>query len=140
LTRAITFGDAVLLARDLADDHVVLVVSRGRDDDVGRPGNAGALEHEELGRVPVLHLMLELLLERLEAVSPLLDRVTSWPAWPCSAGSVRARFAPTLPPPAMRTYIRLAPSRRSRPARLHRVGQTAIAFEVGQTTRSPACA
>ena len=66
--------DAVLLLRELADDHVVLVVARQREHDVGRPRDAGALEHEELGRVAALHLVLELVLEPLEAVAALLDQ------------------------------------------------------------------
>ena len=51
LTRAITFGDAVLLAGELADHEVVLVVAGDREDDVGRTLDPGALEHVELGRV-----------------------------------------------------------------------------------------
>src|SRR6185437_1490078 len=35
---------------------------------------ARALEDEELGRVAALHLVLELVLEYLEAVAPLLDQ------------------------------------------------------------------
>ena len=93
--------DAVLLACELADDDVVLVVAGDREHEVGRPLDAGALEHEELGRVAVLHLVLELLLEPLEAVAALLDQRHLV----AHASSVRARFAPTLPPPAIRTYI-----------------------------------
>ena len=55
---------AVLLARDLADDQVVLVVAGEREHDVGRPRDARALEDVELGRVAALHLVLELVLER----------------------------------------------------------------------------
>ena len=66
--------DAVLLPRDLADDHVVLVVAREREHNVGRPRDSRPLEHEELGRVASLHLVLELVLELLEAVTPLLDQ------------------------------------------------------------------
>ena len=65
---------AVLLLRELADHHVVLVVAGEREHDVRRPRDAGALEHEELGRVAALHLMLELLLEPLEAIAALLDQ------------------------------------------------------------------
>ena len=75
--RIVDAGDdlrhAVLLARELADDDVVLVVARGGDEDVRRPRDAGLLEDEELGRVARLHPVLELLLEALEAVAPLLD-------------------------------------------------------------------
>ena len=65
---------AVALLGELADDEVVLVVARDREHEVGRPLDAGALEHEELRRVSALHDVLELLLERLEAVRPLLDQ------------------------------------------------------------------
>ena len=66
--------DAVLLLCELADDHVVLVVAGEREHDVRRTRDAGALEHEELGRVTALHLVLELLLEALEAIAALLDQ------------------------------------------------------------------
>ncbi len=52
----------VLLLRDLADEHVVLVVAGHRDDEVGAL-DAGALEHPQLGRVAVLHGVLELVLD-----------------------------------------------------------------------------
>ena len=65
--------DAVVLARHLADDHVVLVVSRDGDDEVRRPRDPGPLEHEDLGRVADDRGVLELLLEVGEAVAPLLD-------------------------------------------------------------------
>ena len=66
--------DAVLLLRELADDHVVLVVAGQREHDVRRARDPGALEHVELGRVAALHLVLELVLEALEAVAALLDQ------------------------------------------------------------------
>ena len=74
LMRAITLLDAVLLAGELADDDVVLVVAGRRDEQVGRALDAGALEHEQLGRVAAEHLVLELGLELVEAVRPLLDQ------------------------------------------------------------------
>ena len=43
-TRAITVRHAVAVARELADDDVVLVVAGHRDDDVGRALDPGALE------------------------------------------------------------------------------------------------
>ena len=64
--------DAVALARDLADDDVVLVVARDRDDQLGAL-DAAALEHHQLGRVAVLRDVLELLLEQPVAVGALLD-------------------------------------------------------------------
>ena len=54
--------DAVLLARDLADEDVVLVVAGHRDHHVGAL-DAGPLEHPELGAVAVLRAVLELLLD-----------------------------------------------------------------------------
>ena len=66
--------DAVLLARELADDQVVLVVAGERRDDVGRAGDPGPLEHVDLGRVSQDHMVLELLLQPLEPVAALLDQ------------------------------------------------------------------
>ena len=85
--------DAVLLARELADDDVVLVVARHRDDDARRPLDPGALEHDELGRVAVDDLVLELVLEPLEAVAPLLDQRHLVPAAEQAAREVRADLA-----------------------------------------------
>ena len=64
--------DAVAVARDLADDDVVLVVAGDGDDEPGT-ADAAALEHVQLGRVAVLHDVLELLLERVVAIRSLLD-------------------------------------------------------------------
>ena len=66
--------DAVVLARHLADDDVVLVVAGDRDHEIGRPRDPGPLEDEELGRVAELRAVLELLLQALPAVAPLLDQ------------------------------------------------------------------
>src|SRR5438270_1070979 len=65
--------DAVLLACDLADDDVVLVVAGDGHDDVGRSRDPRALEHEDLRRISAQNLVLELALEPLEAVAALLD-------------------------------------------------------------------
>jgi hypothetical protein len=67
-------GNPVLLARELADHEVVLVVAGEGGDDVGRPGDPRALEHVDLRGIAQQHVMLELLLEPLEAVAPLLDQ------------------------------------------------------------------
>ena len=107
--------DAVLLARELADDQVVLVVAGQRRHDVRRPRDPGALEHEDLGRVAEQRLVLELLLEPLEAVAPLLDQRHLVLA--VLERASRARFAPTLPPPAIRMYIRSRLARRAGPRR-----------------------
>jgi hypothetical protein len=66
--------DAVVLAGKLADDHVVLVVAGDGDHDVGRALDPRAFEHEELGCVALVHLMLELRLEHVEPDGPLLDQ------------------------------------------------------------------
>ena len=58
--------DAVLLARHLADQDVVLVVAGDGDHEVGAL-DAGALEHPQLGAVAVLDRVLELLLDRLRS-------------------------------------------------------------------------
>src|SRR5438874_694189 len=47
--------------------------SPGRDE-VRRPRDPRPLEHVQLRRVPVLDLVLELRLELLEAIPPLLDQ------------------------------------------------------------------
>src|SRR5947209_10292168 len=64
--------DEVLLLGDLADEHVVLVVARHRDHQVG-PLDPGPLEHPQLGRVAVLHGVLELLLDDQVAAPVALD-------------------------------------------------------------------
>ena len=57
-------GHAVALPRELADDDVVLVVSRHRHDDVGRTRDAGLLQHVQLGAVAIEGFVPELVLER----------------------------------------------------------------------------
>src|SRR6266511_4982249 len=69
--------DLVLLLGDLADDEVVLVVAGDREHEVRRPLDAGPLEDEELRRVSALHDVLELLLERREAVGARSEEHTS---------------------------------------------------------------
>ena len=66
LTRATIRSHAVLLLGHLADQDVVLVVAGDGDDQVS-PLDAGPLEHPQLGRVPVLDGVLELLLDHPEA-------------------------------------------------------------------------
>ena len=65
--------DEVLLARHLADQHVVLVVAGHRDHHVGAL-DPGPLEHPQLGRVAVLDVVLELLLDGQVAVAVVLDQ------------------------------------------------------------------
>ena len=64
--------DRVLLARHLADQHVVLVVAGDRDHHVGTL-DSGSLEHPQLGGVAVDDVVLELLLDRQVAASVRLD-------------------------------------------------------------------
>ena len=119
-TRAITFSDAVLLLRELADDHVVLVVAGdARATMSGGRAIPARSSDEELGRVAVLHLVLELVLELLEAVAALLDQRHLV----AQRSSVRATFEPTLPPPATRTNIRRPPRPRGVLARAHGLGE-----------------
>ena len=72
LTRAMIWLDLVLLARDLADQHVVLVVAGHRDHHVGAL-DPGPLEHPELGGVAVGDVVLELLLDGQVAAAVALD-------------------------------------------------------------------
>ena len=106
--RAITLRDAVPLARELADDDVVLVVAGRRDEQVGRTLDAGALEHEAARSrrrgSPGARTRPRACRSGTRCCS---ISVTSWPA----RSSERVRFAPTLPPPAIRTYIRRPPLR-----------------------------
>ena len=66
--------DAVLLLRELADDEVVLVVAGDREHEVGGALDPGRLEDVELGRVAVVDVEVELLLEPAVAVEALLDQ------------------------------------------------------------------
>ena len=73
LTRAMIRSTQVLLLRDLADQHVVLVVAGHRDHHV-RALDAGPLQHPQLRGVAVLDVVLELLLDGQEAVAVVLDQ------------------------------------------------------------------
>ena len=64
--------DAVLLARHLGDEDVVLVVAGHGDHQVGAL-DAGALQHPQLGAVAVLDAVLELLLDDRVAARVGLD-------------------------------------------------------------------
>ena len=72
LTRAMTLVDQVLLAGDLADQHVVLVVAGDRDHHVGAL-DPGPLQHPELGGVAVGDVVLKLLLDGQVAAAVALD-------------------------------------------------------------------
>ena len=130
--RVVAAGDdpvaEVLLLGDLADEDVVLVVAGDGDDEVGAL-DARALEHPQLGGVAVLDGVLELLLDAQVARRSPSMSVTSWPL----AMSSRARLRPTLPPPAMRTYIRRPPSSDA-------CSNISIADFVGQIVCSPCSA
>ena len=65
-------ADLVLLPRDLADQHVVLVVAGHRDHHVGAL-DPGPLQHPELGGVAVEDVVLELLLDGQVAAAVALD-------------------------------------------------------------------
>jgi hypothetical protein len=76
VARVVAAGDdarhPVLLARDLGDEDVVLVVARDGDDQLGAL-DAAALEHPELGAVAVQGAVLELLLDNRVALLVRLD-------------------------------------------------------------------
>ena len=85
--------DAVAVARELADDDVVLVVAGHGDDDVRRALDPGALEDEELGGVAAEHLVLELGLELREPHRALLDQRHLVPVADQRPRQVRAHLA-----------------------------------------------
>ena len=118
------------LARELIeDDHeVVLVVPGDRDHDLGRTCDPGTLEHEHLGRVAQLDLVLELLLEPLVAIGALLDErylVAAPEQGPRDVGA-------DLPTPRDDREHQL----RTRAARTRSV-RVSYAVFVGQTTSTP---
>ena len=127
-------GHAVLLLRDLRDHHVVLVVAGERKHDVGRPRDAGALEYEDLGRVTALHLVLELVLEPLEAVAALLDEGHLAAEPEQRARDVRADLAAARDDHVHQTVASWGRGiSQARTASL----SVSIAVFVGQTVRSP---
>ena len=73
LTRAIVCSTRYFSFATWRDQHVVLVVAGDRHDHVGAH-DAGALEHPQLGRVAVLDVVLELLLDDQVAVAVGLDQ------------------------------------------------------------------
>ena len=89
-----------MLTGHLADDHVVLVVSGDRDHEVG-DADTRPLEDEELSRVTDDRSVLEVFFEVHEAHAVLLDDRHLV----VMRRRARARFEPTLPPPATRTNI-----------------------------------
>jgi hypothetical protein len=85
--------DRVLLLRKLRDDHVVLVVSGEREQKIRRALDARFLEHEQLRRVALHRLMLELRLESLEAARILLHERRLVASAEQGAHDVRAHLA-----------------------------------------------
>src|SRR5205085_6779578 len=126
---------AVLLPRELADDQVVLVVTRQRRDHVGWARDAGALEDEDLRRVTEQDLVLELLLEPLEAVAPLLhERHLVLAVREEHAREVRADLAAAGDQDVHQAFVvsagRISHARTAS-------SRTSIAIDVGETIRSP---
>ena len=80
--------------RDLAHDHVVLVVAGHRDHEVGAL-DAGPLEHEELGGVAVADDVLEPLLEPGVALAVVLEQRHLVAHLEQRARKVRAHLAAT---------------------------------------------
>ena len=143
VSRVVHAGDhllgAVALARHLADDHVVLVVARDCDHEVGRPGDARALEDEELSRVADDRGMLELLLELGEPVAPLLDDRHLVAHATERTREVRADLAGACDEDEHQEAA--AGARTGLTAQdLTASDSTSIAFEVGQTVRRPSVA
>ena len=120
-------GDAVLLTRQLADDDVVLVVARDRDEDVRRAPEPGLLEDEDLGRVAEDGAVLELLLEPLVARLLLLDDGEL-----VTEREERARDAHADLPPAGDDH-----EHQSRPAERTLSLSAPMAVFVGETTSNP---
>ena len=131
--------DAVALARHLADDHVVLVVSGDGDDEVGRARDACALEDEELGRVTDDRGVLELLLEVVEPVAPLLDDRHLVPDAAQRARDVRADLAAAGDEDEHQEAAAGARSGLTEQDLTASVS-TSIAVDVGQTVRRPSVA
>ena len=127
---------AVLLLRELRDDHVVLVVAGEREQDVGRPRDPGALEHVELRRVAALHLVLELVLETLEPVAALLDQRHLAAEAHERAGDVRADLAAARDDDVHQARTFAPGISQARTASI----SVSIAVFVGQTVRSPCAA
>ena len=126
-------GDAVLLLRDLADDDVVLVVAGDPEDEVGRPRDPGALEYVDLGRVALLHLVLQLTFELLEAVLALLDHGHLVTHADQRSRQVRA----DLPASRDQDVHQLATGARFTSQERTASVSTEIAVDVGDTVRSP---
>ncbi len=124
----------VVLTGDLADDDVVLVVPGHRNDDVGRPLDAGPLEDEQLGGVSDLNPVLELGLEPLEAVAPLLDESDLVAETEEGACDIRPHLAPAGDQDIhQRVVARSGRGSQERAASM----STDMALEVGQTMRRP---
>src|SRR5439155_15592575 len=123
----------VLVARELADDDVVLVIARCGHDEVGWTLHAGLLQHEELGRITVQDLMLELLLELRVAVAALLDQRHLVPEPDEAAREVRADLPTACHEHVHQPATSRAGTSQARPASV----RTSIAVEVGYTVRSP---
>ena len=78
--------------RDLADQHVVLVVAGDRDHHVGAL-DPGPLQHPELGGVAVGDVVLELLLDGQVATAVALDHRHLVVLFEQLAGEVPAHLA-----------------------------------------------
>jgi len=130
---------AVTLARHLADDHVVLVVARDRDDEIGWPGDARALEDEELGRVTDDRGVLALLLELDAPIPPLLDERHLVSHATQRTRQVRADLAGACNEDEHQEAA--AGARAGLTVQdLTASDRTSIAVEVGETVRSPSVA
>ena len=100
---------AVALAGELADDQVVLVVAGDREDELRRARDAGRSSTCSSVASPSSDRCSNSSSSGSKRSRRCSISVTSWPI----RSSERARFAPTLPPPATSAYIRRQPARRS---------------------------
>ena len=96
----------------------------------------GALEHEQLGRVAALHLVLELVLEPVEAVAALLDQRHLVPEAQERARDVRADLAAACDDDVHQAVARAPGSSQARTVS----AILSIAVFVGQTVRMPRAA
>ena len=98
--------------------------------EIGRSRDAGALEHEQLGRVAADHLVLELRLELVEPVRLLLDQRHLVPGAQQRPDQVRAHLAAACD---QDVHLRGTSSSARRTAET----SVSIADDVGHTMRRP---
>jgi hypothetical protein len=126
-------GYAVLLLRELADHEVVLVVAGHCEHEVRRPLDPRPFENEQLGRVTAMNDVLELCLERLEPIGPLLDQRHFVTGAQKQARQVRSDLAAAGDEDVHQLTSAFAGTSHERTASV----STSIAVSVGHTIRRP---